>query len=41
MLSAAALCAVAVTAMAEDTPEGYVTFYADKSVLGQGLVVER
>ncbi|MBE6900885.1 MAG: DUF4430 domain-containing protein [Ruminococcaceae bacterium] len=40
MLSAAALCAVAVTAMAEDTPEGYVTFYADKTVLGQGLVVE-
>ncbi len=29
-----------VSANAADAPEGYVTFYADKSVLGQGLTVE-
>lgn len=39
MLSAATLCAVAVTASAEE-PQGYITFYADKAVIGQGLVVE-
>ncbi len=40
MLSAAVLGAVAVSACAEDKPEGYVTFYADKNTIGQGLVVE-
>ena len=39
MLSAATLCAVTVTVSAE-VPQGYVTFYADKTVIGQGLVVE-
>lgn len=40
MLSAAVLGAVAVNVCAEETPEGYVTFYADKNTIGQGLVVE-
>lgn len=40
MLSAAVLGAVAVSACAEDKPEGYVTFYADKNTIGQGLIVE-
>lgn len=40
MLSAAVLGVVAVNVAAEDSPEGYVTFYADKAVIGQGLVAE-
>ncbi len=40
MLSLSALCAMSVAAFAESEPQGYVTFYADKAVLGQGLVVE-
>ncbi len=40
MLSAAVMSAAAVSACAEDAPEGYVTFYADKSTIGQGLIVE-
>lgn len=39
MLATALLGAAAVTASAEEA-EGYVTFYADKAVIGQGLVVE-
>ena len=40
MLSAAVLGTVATTAAATDAPEGYVTFFADKAVIGQGLVTE-
>ena len=40
LLSASALCALSATAFAEDTPQGYVTFYADKATIGQGLVCE-
>ena len=40
VLSAAVLCAVSLTASAAEQPEGYVTFYADKAVIGQGLVTE-
>ncbi len=40
MLSAAIVGVGAVTVYAEPAPEGYVTFYADKGVLGQGLTVE-
>ncbi len=40
MLSAAVMGAAAVSACAEAAPEGYVTFYADKNTIGQGLVVE-
>ncbi len=39
LLSAAVMGAASLNALAEN-PDGYVTFYADKSVLGQGLVVE-
>ncbi len=39
MLSAVVMGAAATTACAED-PAGSVVFYAEKSVLGQGLVVE-
>lgn len=38
LLSASALCALSATAFADDTPQGYVTFYADKATIGQGLV---
>lgn len=37
---AAAFGAVSVCASAEETPEGYVYFMADKSVIGQGFVTE-
>lgn len=40
MLSAAVLGAVAVNVCAEDKPQGYVTFYADKNTIGQGLIAE-
>lgn len=40
LLSGALLCALSATAFAEDEPQGYVTFYADKAVIGQGLVTE-
>lgn len=40
MLSATVMVAAAVSACAEDAPEGYVTFYADKNTIGQGLIVE-
>lgn len=40
LLSGALLCALSATAFAEDEPQGYVTFYADKAVIGQGLVAE-
>lgn len=40
LLSASALCALSATAFAENEPQGYVTFYADKATIGQGLVCE-
>lgn len=40
MLSAAVMGTVAVSACAEGTADGYVTFYADKNTIGQGLIVE-
>ncbi|MBQ8170724.1 MAG: DUF4430 domain-containing protein [Oscillospiraceae bacterium] len=40
MLSASAVLSVSVIAFAEDAPEGHITFYADKSTIGQGLVTE-
>ncbi len=40
VLSASAVCALSATAFAEDVPQGYVTFYADKATIGQGLVCE-
>lgn len=39
MLSAAVLSAVASTAYAQEA-QGHVTFYADKAVIGQGMVTE-
>lgn len=40
LLSASALCALSATVFAEETPQGYVTFFADKATIGQGLVTE-
>ncbi|MGN0687309.1 MAG: DUF4430 domain-containing protein [Oscillospiraceae bacterium] len=40
MLAAAASVSIAAAVSAEETPLGYVTFCADKAVLGQGLVTE-
>ena len=40
MLSAAVLGAAATSVVAAEQPDGCVTFYADKAVLGQGLVTE-
>ena len=40
LLSAAAVCALSATAFANEAPQGYVTFYADKATIGQGLVCE-
>ncbi|MBQ4165489.1 MAG: DUF4430 domain-containing protein, partial [Oscillospiraceae bacterium] len=40
LLSASALCAMSAVAFAEDEPKGYVTFFADKATIGQGLVCE-
>lgn len=39
--AAATVCsAMALCASAENAPDGYVVFYADKAVIGQGLVCE-
>lgn len=40
LLSASVLCWVPMTAFAANEPQGYVTFYADKATIGQGLVCE-
>ncbi len=40
LLSASAVCALSATAFADEAPQGYVTFYADKATIGQGLVCE-
>lgn len=40
MLSAAVLAATAANVCAQDAPEGYVTFCADKNTIGQGLITE-
>lgn len=40
LLSASAVCALSAAAFADEAPQGYVTFYADKATIGQGLVCE-